>query len=197
MTTQIVSAAHAVESIPDGATLGVTGFRWAGSCEKLLRELGRSYADRGRPQGLTLVFSSASGDNVSNGLEHLAQPGLLKRVIGGFWGATPRLSELAMAGEIEAYNLPQGHIARRLLDLLEQRLQSGARPRVTGLAPRDLLEDRVFALEHDDSLDHVLELADVSRKRVPLESARESGLGYTRSFFPWQIVDGLRPARVG
>lgn len=112
MSEKIVSAEHAVAAIGDRATVAVSGFRWAGSSEKVLKALAARYDQTGGPKALTLVFSSASGDNVSTGLEHLARPGLLGRVIGGFWGATPRIAKLASDGEIEAYNYPQGQIAR-------------------------------------------------------------------------------------
>lgn len=111
-TSKFVAAVEAVEAIPDGATLGVSGFRWAGASELVLRTLAQRFRGTGRPRGLTLVYSSASGDNVANGLEHLAEPGLLRRVVGGFWGVTPRLAALAEDGAIEAYNFPQGQIAR-------------------------------------------------------------------------------------
>jgi len=107
-----VDADAVVETIPDRATLGVTGFRWAGASEVLLRALGDRFRKTGRPRGLTLVFSSMAGGGPGTGLEHLAQPGLLRRVVGGFWGVTPELYELARHRHIEAYNFPQGQIAR-------------------------------------------------------------------------------------
>jgi len=110
--SKLLTPEQAVSGIRDGATLAVTGFRWAGSPEVLLRALGERFARTGHPRGLTLVFSSAAGDSISTGLEHLAAPGLLRRVVGGFWGVTPRLAELARTGAIEAYNFPQGQIAR-------------------------------------------------------------------------------------
>ena len=110
--SKVVSAEQAVALIPDGGTLGVSGFRWAGSAELVLRTMAERFDQAGAPRNLTLVFSSASGDNVSNGLEHLARPGLVKRVIGGFFGATPALAKLVLDGKIEGYNFPQGQIAR-------------------------------------------------------------------------------------
>jgi propionate CoA-transferase len=112
VNSKIVTVDQALDIVRSGDTLGVSGFRWAGSSELMLRGIGQRFRERGTPRDLTLVFSSASGDNVSNGLEHLAQAGLLRRVVGGFWGATPALAQLAVSGQVEAYNLPQGQIAR-------------------------------------------------------------------------------------
>jgi propionate CoA-transferase len=37
---------------------------------------------------------------------------MVRRVIGGQWGGSPRLADMAMAGEIEGYNLPQGVVSQ-------------------------------------------------------------------------------------
>jgi propionate CoA-transferase len=112
MQNKVISATNAIEMIKNGSTLATTGFRWAGSPELLLSELGRRYKDKKIPCNLTIVFSSAAGDSVSNGIEHLAQKGFLERVVGGYWGLTPQLLKLALNGEFEAYNFPQGQIAK-------------------------------------------------------------------------------------
>lgn len=101
-----------INLIPDGSVIASSGFRWSGSPEAILAQLGESYRRNNKPRDLTLIFASAQGDSVTNGLEHLAQDGLLKRVVGGFWGITPKLLKLALDGAFEAYNLPQGLIAR-------------------------------------------------------------------------------------
>ncbi len=109
---KIISAIEAIKIIQDNDVIASSGFRWTGSPELLLSELGSNYKKNNSPKNLTLIFSSAQGDSISNGLENLAHKGLLKRVIGGFWGINPKLYELAKNNHIEAYNLPQGVLTR-------------------------------------------------------------------------------------
>ena len=57
---------------------------------------------------MTLWHSSGLGDRGDRGMSPLAQKGMVKRAIGGHWGQSPRLAEMAERNEIEAYNFPQG-----------------------------------------------------------------------------------------
>ena len=96
MSNKVITTESAINLIRDNSTIAITGFRWVGSPETLLKELGRKYKEQNMPRNLTVVFSSAAGDSISNGIEHLAQRGFFKRVVGGYWGLTPKLLNLAL-----------------------------------------------------------------------------------------------------
>lgn len=82
-----------------------------GTPDALLQGIADRFAETGEPAGLGLVFAAGQGDGKLQGLNRLAAPGLLRRIVGGHWGLVPALASRALAGELEAWNLPQGVIS--------------------------------------------------------------------------------------
>lgn len=114
---KIVSADEAVRIIRDGDTIALDGVMGGGSPDELIYALERRYLESGGPKGLTLLYASGIGDAKDRGLNHLDHNGLLKRVIAGHWGMTPKLGKIAVDEKIEAYNLPQGVLSHMFRDI--------------------------------------------------------------------------------
>lgn len=117
MAGKVVTARDAAALVHSGDTLTTSGFVGAGVPEALLKALGERFADEGQPRDLTLIFAAGQGDGGERGLNRLAAPGLVRRVIGGHWGLIPKLAARAVAGEIEGYNFPQGVISHLFRDI--------------------------------------------------------------------------------
>ncbi|MBA7704044.1 Caffeate CoA-transferase [subsurface metagenome] len=115
--SKIVSAAEAIRLIKDGDTVATGGFCGAGFAEDLAIYLEERYLETRKPKGLTLVYAAGQGDYVDRGLNHFGHEGLVTKIVGGFFGAAPKLSRFVIENKIEAYNFPQGVISHMFRDI--------------------------------------------------------------------------------
>ncbi len=140
MGNKIIDAAAAAALVRDGDAITTSGFVGIGVPDALLSGIEARFADTAAPKGLTLLFAAGQGDGGAQGLNRLGAKGLLKRVVGGHWGLIPRVAALAIADEIEAYNLPQGVISHLYRDIAAKKpghlsrvgLETFVDPRLTG-----------------------------------------------------------------
>ncbi|MGQ0510410.1 MAG: acyl CoA:acetate/3-ketoacid CoA transferase [Betaproteobacteria bacterium] len=107
-----ITCADAAQLLEDGWTVSTSGFTGSGHAEGVSAAVEKRFLDTGRPRGLTLVYAAGQGDRATRGTGRYGHEGLVTRIIGGHWGAAPRLGALAVANKVEAYNWPQGVIAQ-------------------------------------------------------------------------------------
>ncbi|HEU5434583.1 MAG TPA: acyl CoA:acetate/3-ketoacid CoA transferase [Thermomicrobiales bacterium] len=115
MASKVLSFEAAAALIPDGATVSVSSSSGLGCPDAMLRAIGARFARDGAPRGLTTLHPIAAGDMYGIvGIDHLARPGLLRRVVAGSYPSgpssmpAPAIWRMIDAGEVEAYNLPSG-----------------------------------------------------------------------------------------
>jgi acyl CoA:acetate/3-ketoacid CoA transferase len=112
---KVISLDEVGALIPNRAVVSVSSSSGLGCPDATLRAIGRHFASAGTPRDLTTLHPIAAGDMYGiDGIDHLAQPGLLKRVIAGSYPsgpssmASPKIWQMIAENQVEAYNIPSG-----------------------------------------------------------------------------------------
>jgi acyl CoA:acetate/3-ketoacid CoA transferase len=115
LTSKIVPASDAVGRIPDGATVTVSSSSALGCPDAVLAALGARFAVEGHPRAITTLHPIGAGDMYGvKGIDHLAQDGLLERVIAGSFPSgpsslpMPEIWRMVVEDRVAAYNVPSG-----------------------------------------------------------------------------------------
>lgn len=151
---QIIPVDKAVGIIQDGDSILIGGSGGGHAvAESLITALERRYLETGAPKNISLLHPVGIGDGIDQGVNHLAHRGLLKRIVTGAFVNSPRIAKMAVDGEIEAYNLPQGALSQLMREMASGRpglvthvgLHTFVDPRYSGgrqsvLAEADLVE---------------------------------------------------------
>ena len=113
--SKLVSPADAAMRIMDGAVITVSSSSALGCPDAMLQAIGDRFAETGHPQAITTIHPIAAGDMYGvKGVEHLAQDGLLARVIAGSYPSgssnlpMPEIWKMIVEDRIPAYNVPSG-----------------------------------------------------------------------------------------
>src|SRR5690606_37580851 len=107
-------AEQAVQLVPSGASVAMAGLISLAVPEMVLRALGKRFEETAEPGGLTVWVPNRPGWKPETGVEHLAHPGMVKRVYAASYSRrdSPRFVKMAENGEIEAYSYPMGCLYR-------------------------------------------------------------------------------------
>lgn len=112
---KVLSADQAAALIPDNAVVTVSSSSGLGCPDAMLAAIGRRFDASGHPRNLTTLHPIAAGDMWGiKGVDHIARPGLLARILGGSYPSGPSSAEppaiwkMITGNEIPAYNIPSG-----------------------------------------------------------------------------------------
>ncbi len=129
--TKQKTAAEAVALIPNDAVVAVNSSSGLCCPDAVLQALGERFDAEAAPCNLTTIHPIAAGDFFgTKGVDHIAKPGCLSKIIGGSYPSgpskadPPRIWQMIGKNEVKAYNLPSGII----FDMLRE--GAGQRPGV-------------------------------------------------------------------
>jgi len=114
-TPRVLTARQAADLVRDGDVVTVSSSSGLGCPDEVLAGLGQRYEETRSPKNLTSVHPIAAGDMWGiKGIDHIARPGLLSRVVAGSYPSgpssaePPRIWQMIENNEVEAYNFPSG-----------------------------------------------------------------------------------------
>ena len=112
---KVITAAQAASLVRTDDVVTVSSSSGLGCPDKVLQALGERFDREGQPRHLTMLHPIAAGDMYGiKGIDHIAKPGLLSRVLAGSYPsgpsslAMPAIWKMIVDNEVEAYNVPSG-----------------------------------------------------------------------------------------
>ncbi|WP_284616910.1 acyl CoA:acetate/3-ketoacid CoA transferase [Aquabacterium humicola] len=112
---KLITADQAAALLRDGDVISVSSSSGLGCPDKVLAAIGARFEREGAPRRLTTLHPIAAGDMYGiRGIDHLARPGLLSRVLAGSYPSgpsslpMPEIWRMVIDNQVEAYNVPSG-----------------------------------------------------------------------------------------
>lgn len=123
-----LTAREAANLIPDGAIVAVNSSSGLCCPDAVLAGIGQRFEEEAAPRDLTTIHPIAAGDMFgTKGVDHIAKPGLVTRIIGGSYPSGPSKAEppliwqMITAEQLRAYNVPSGIIFDMLREAAAKR----------------------------------------------------------------------------
>jgi acyl CoA:acetate/3-ketoacid CoA transferase len=112
---KLVTAQEAAALIRDGDVVSVSSSSGLGCPDLVLSAIGERFDNDGHPRALTTLHPIAAGDMYGiKGIDHIAKPGLLARVLAGSYPSgpsslpMPAIWRMVVDNQVAAYNVPSG-----------------------------------------------------------------------------------------
>src|ERR1044071_7711485 len=112
---KVVTASQAAALIRDGDVVSISSSSGLGFPDKVLAAIGERFDREGGPRNLPAAKPLAAGDTyVNKGIDHIAKPGLLARILAGSYPSgpsslpMPAIWHMVVDNQVEAYNVPSG-----------------------------------------------------------------------------------------
>ena len=112
---KVVSAAQAAALVRDGDVVSISSSSGLGCPDEVLAAIGERFEREGAPRNLTTLNPIAAGDMYGiKGIDHIAKPGLLSRVLAGSYPSgpsslpMPAIWRMVVDNQVQAYNIPSG-----------------------------------------------------------------------------------------
>ncbi|MGQ3215590.1 MAG: acyl CoA:acetate/3-ketoacid CoA transferase [Shinella sp.] len=112
---KVKTAQEAAQLVRDGAVVAVNSSSGLCCPDAVLKALGERFDNEGHPRGLTSIHPIAAGDFFgTRGVDHIAKPGMLVKIIGGSYPSGPSNAEppliwqMILKEELAAWNVPSG-----------------------------------------------------------------------------------------
>jgi acyl CoA:acetate/3-ketoacid CoA transferase len=167
--SKVITATQAAALVRDGDVVTISSSSGLGCPDKVLAAIGERFDREGAPRNLTTLNPIAAGDMYGiKGIDHIAKPGLLSRILAGSYPSgpsslpMPAIWRMVVDNQVEAYNIPSGIMfdmhrdaaARRPGVLTQVGLGTFVDPALQGCAMNEVAARRpVVRKEHFDGKD--------------------------------------------
>ena len=115
MRNKVISARQAAALIHDNDVVSISSSSGLGCPDRVLQGIGERFDAEGAPRNITTLNPIAAGDMYGiKGIDHIAKPGLLSRILAGSYPSgpsslpMPAIWKMIVDNQIAAYNIPSG-----------------------------------------------------------------------------------------